>query len=57
MSSVGPDYDDMIENAPCGHMTLHANSRVEHVNRTFLAWTGHALAARTARRQIQCYIR
>lgn len=37
-----PDFDDMIENAPCGYITLHADNRVEHVNRTFLAWSGHA---------------
>jgi phosphoserine phosphatase RsbU/P len=32
----------MIENAPCGYITLGANGRVEHVNRTFLKWSGHA---------------
>jgi phosphoserine phosphatase RsbU/P len=41
VSVAGPDFDDMIENAPCGYITLHANTRVEHVNRTFLAWSGH----------------
>ena len=43
MSGGGPAYDDMIENAPCGYMTLRANSSIEHVNQTFLAWTGQAL--------------
>src|SRR6202000_3501404 len=33
---------DMIENAPCGYITLHANGRIEHVNLTFLTWSGHA---------------
>jgi phosphoserine phosphatase RsbU/P len=42
VSVSGPDFGDMIENAPCGYITLHANSRVEHVNRTFLTWSGHA---------------
>ena len=32
----------MIENAPCGYITLHANGRIEHVNLTFLTWSGHA---------------
>jgi sigma-B regulation protein RsbU (phosphoserine phosphatase) len=38
----GPDFEDMVENAPCGYVTLHANGRIEHVNLTFLAWSGHA---------------
>lgn len=42
MSAAGPDFDDMIENAPCGYITLRADTRVEYANRTFLAWTGHA---------------
>lgn len=41
MSVASLDFDDMIENAPCGYITLRADTRVEHVNRTFLAWTGH----------------
>lgn len=32
----------MIESAPCGYITLHASGRVDHVNRTFLEWSGHA---------------
>ena len=32
----------MIENAPCGYLSLGANGRIEHVNRTLLGWTGHA---------------
>lgn len=42
MTAAGPDFDDMIENAPCGYITLRPDTRVEHVNRTFLAWVGHA---------------
>jgi len=41
-STSGPDFHDMIENAPCGYITLHANGRIEHVNLTFLTWSGHA---------------
>lgn len=41
MSVTGPDYADLVENAPCGYITLDANGRVQHVNRTFLAWSGH----------------
>lgn len=41
MSADGPDFVDMIENAPCGYISMHANGRIEHVNRTFLAWSGH----------------
>src|ERR1700742_2309661 len=32
----------MIENAPCGYLSLGANGRIEHANRTLLGWTGHA---------------
>ena len=42
MSTTGPDFQDMIENAPCGYITLHASGRVDHVNQTFLEWSGHA---------------
>lgn len=38
---AGPDFNDMVENAPCGYITLHANTRVAYVNRTCLAWSGH----------------
>jgi PAS domain-containing protein len=37
-----PDFEDLVENAPCGYVTLHANRRIEHVNLTFLAWSGNA---------------
>ena len=42
VSTTGPDFQDMIENAPCGYITLHASGRVDHVNQTFLEWSGHA---------------
>lgn len=36
------DFKDMIENAPCGYISLSPGGRIEHANRTFLGWTGHA---------------
>ena len=42
MSTSGPDYQDLIEHAPCGYITVQPNGRVDRVNRTFLAWSGHA---------------
>ena len=42
MSTSNPDFQDLIDNAPCGYITLQANGRVDHVNRTFLEWSGHA---------------
>ena len=41
MNAPVPDFNDMIENAPCGYITLGANGRVEHANQTFLRWSGH----------------
>lgn len=35
------DFEDMIENAPCGYVSLSPGGRIEHANRTFLGWTGH----------------
>jgi sigma-B regulation protein RsbU (phosphoserine phosphatase) len=32
----------MIDNAPCGYISLLPNSRIEYVNATFLSWTGYA---------------
>ena len=42
MSTSGPDYQDLIEHAPCGYITVQPNGRVDRVNRTFLGWSGHA---------------
>ena len=50
MSVASLDFDDMIENAPCGYITLRADTRIEHVNRTFLAWTGHDADAMLGKR-------
>jgi phosphoserine phosphatase RsbU/P len=36
------DFEDMIENAPCGYASLLPNGRIEYVNRTFVEWSGHA---------------
>lgn len=42
MGASGLDFQDMIENAPCGYLSLGANGRIEHANRTLLGWTGNA---------------
>jgi sigma-B regulation protein RsbU (phosphoserine phosphatase) len=42
VSTSGPDFYDMIENAPCGYVSLGANGRIEYVNTTLLQWSGHA---------------
>ena len=34
------DFQDMIENSPCGYLTLQANGRIELVNKTLLGWVG-----------------
>jgi phosphoserine phosphatase RsbU/P len=40
---AGPlDFEDMIQNAPCGYVSLSRGGRIEHANRTFLGWTSHA---------------
>jgi pimeloyl-ACP methyl ester carboxylesterase len=39
VGTTGLDFQDMIENAPCGYITLHASGRVDHVNQTFLEWS------------------
>ncbi|QQO15499.1 PAS domain-containing sensor histidine kinase [Bradyrhizobium diazoefficiens] len=36
------DFEDMVEEAPCGYISLSPGGRIEHANRTFLGWTGHA---------------
>jgi sigma-B regulation protein RsbU (phosphoserine phosphatase) len=42
VNGSAPDFEDMVENAPCGYVSLSPNGHIEHVNRTFLGWTGHA---------------
>jgi len=42
VGASGLDFQDMIENAPCGYLSLGANGRIEHANRTLLGWTGNA---------------
>jgi sigma-B regulation protein RsbU (phosphoserine phosphatase) len=37
-----PDFEDLVENAPCAYISLLPNGRIEHVNRTFLGWSGYA---------------
>ncbi len=36
------DFREMIENAPCAYLLLLPNSRIAHVNATFLGWSGYA---------------
>jgi sigma-B regulation protein RsbU (phosphoserine phosphatase) len=33
VSASGVDFQDMIENASCGYLSLDANGRIEHANR------------------------
>jgi sigma-B regulation protein RsbU (phosphoserine phosphatase) len=34
------DFQDMLENSPCGYITLQTNGRIKHVNKTLLGWIG-----------------
>lgn len=36
------NFNAMVENSPCGYMSLSPGGRIEYVNRTFLGWSGHA---------------
>lgn len=42
MSVSSPDFQDLIENAPCGYVLLTLRNRIEYVNATLLAWSGHS---------------
>ncbi len=35
------DIEDLYEHAPCGYLSLEPDGRIDRVNATFLAWTGH----------------
>jgi sigma-B regulation protein RsbU (phosphoserine phosphatase) len=37
------DFDDMIENAPCGYLNLRPGGQIDFANRTFLDWSGYSL--------------
>ncbi len=41
-SPSNPDFQDLIDNAPCGYITLLPSGRIAHVNGTFLNWSGYA---------------
>jgi len=45
-----PQFKDMIDNAPCGYVTLQPNGRIEYVNLTFLEWSGHTAPRMTGKR-------
>lgn len=34
------DFQDMLENSPCGYLTLQTNGCIELVNKTLLGWAG-----------------
>ncbi|HYC01888.1 MAG TPA: ATP-binding protein [Azospirillaceae bacterium] len=36
------DWRDLVENAPCGYLTVALDGTILRANRTFLAWTGYA---------------
>jgi phosphoserine phosphatase RsbU/P len=44
------DFEDMIDDAPCGYVTLLPNGRVAYVNNTLLGWTGYAQDQMTGKR-------
>jgi PAS domain S-box-containing protein len=35
------ELEDLYENAPCGYLSLAPDGRIDRINATFLAWTGH----------------
>ena len=35
------DFQDMVDNAPCGYITLQTNGRIARVNNTLLGWSGY----------------
>jgi sigma-B regulation protein RsbU (phosphoserine phosphatase) len=39
---VSLNFTDMVENAPCGYVSLSPGGRMEYVNRTLSAWSGYA---------------
>jgi phosphoserine phosphatase RsbU/P len=44
------DFEDMLENSPCGYITLQTNGRIAHVNKTMLAWIGRTADEMTGKR-------
>lgn len=39
----GPDFNDLIENAPCGYLSLRPGGQIDFANRTFLEWSGYTV--------------
>ncbi|RZN19625.1 ATP-binding protein [Bradyrhizobium sp. Leo121] len=39
---ISLDFTDMVENAPCGYVSLSPGGRMEYVNRTLSGWSGYA---------------
>lgn len=44
------ELEDLYENAPCGYLSLKPDGRIDRVNATFLAWTGHSVGELQGRR-------
>jgi sigma-B regulation protein RsbU (phosphoserine phosphatase) len=44
------DFEDMLDDAPCGYVTLLPNGRVAYVNKTLLGWTGYSQDQMTGKR-------
>jgi sigma-B regulation protein RsbU (phosphoserine phosphatase) len=38
------DFEDLYDSAPCGYLSLTADSRIAHANLRVASWTGHAHA-------------
>lgn len=44
------DFQDMVENAPCGYITLRPDGRIDRVNKTQLVWIGQTADGMIGRR-------
>jgi PAS domain S-box-containing protein len=44
------DLEDLFENAPCGYLSLTADSRIDRVNATFCRWSGYSSQELQSRR-------
>ncbi|RYE70939.1 MAG: PAS domain-containing protein, partial [Hyphomicrobiales bacterium] len=41
MSDRAPSFEDLYEDAPCGHLIISADGRLARVNRTMSRWLGY----------------
>ena len=44
------DLEDLLENAPCGYITLRSDGCIQRVNKTLLGWTGRTAEQMTGKR-------